>query len=49
MQWLVVAGWPCQDLSTAGTALGLKGRRSGLLFDLIRIITALQRYTQQPP
>jgi len=28
-QWLVVAGWPCQDLSRAGKQAGLAGLRSG--------------------
>jgi site-specific DNA-cytosine methylase/transposase-like protein len=48
-QWLVVAGWPCQDLSTAGTALGLRGNRSGLLFDLVRVLGALQQLAATAP
>jgi hypothetical protein len=40
--WLVVAGWPCQELlSAAGTGLGLQGPRSGLLHELVRIVGAL--------
>jgi site-specific DNA-cytosine methylase len=48
-QWLVVAGWPCQDLSTAGTALGLRGNRSSLLFDLVRVLGALQQLAATAP
>lgn len=35
---LVCGGFPCQDLSVAGKRAGLGGRRSGLFFDLARII-----------
>ena len=31
------AGFPCQDLSNAGKREGLKGKRSGLFFEIIRI------------
>jgi DNA (cytosine-5)-methyltransferase 1 len=34
---VVVGGWPCQDLSIAGRQAGLKGARSGLLAELLRI------------
>lgn len=37
-QWLVVAGWPCQDLSKAGTQQGLQGARSGMFFDLANLV-----------
>lgn len=42
-QWLVVAGWPCQDFSAAGPSHGLAGSRSRLLFDMVRIIGTLQQ------
>jgi site-specific DNA-cytosine methylase len=48
-QWLVVAGWPCQDLSTAGTSKGLHGDRSGLLFDMVRVLGAFQQLATTPP
>lgn len=49
-QWLVVAGWPCQDLSAAGKAAGLAGQRAQLLHDLVRILGALQQLQpSQPP
>ena len=33
----VVGGWPCQDISVAGSQKGLKGSRSGLFFEMIRV------------
>jgi hypothetical protein len=42
-QWLLVAGWECQDLSAAGGGAGLFGKRSRTFFDLTRILGALQR------
>lgn len=35
---IVVYGFPCQDLSIAGKRAGMKGERSGLFFDAVRII-----------
>lgn len=35
---LVVAGFPCQDLSQAGTTKGLAGSRSGLVGEVFRLI-----------
>lgn len=35
---LVTAGFPCQDISIAGHGVGLDGDRSGLFFEIIRII-----------
>lgn len=35
---VVVFGFPCQDLSVAGKRAGLKGERSGLFFDAMRIV-----------
>ena len=37
-QWIFTAGFPCQDISTAGTGKGLKGKRSGLWHQLYEII-----------
>lgn len=36
---IVVAGFPCQDLSVAGRRVGLDGKRSGLFFEVVRIAT----------
>lgn len=35
---VVIFGFPCQDLSIAGKRAGLKGERSGLFFDAMRIV-----------
>lgn len=32
------AGWPCQDVSVAGSAKGLEGERSGLWVEVARIL-----------
>ena len=39
---IITAGWPCQDLSVAGKGAGLAGERSGLFYDVARIIRALR-------
>lgn len=39
---LLTAGFPCQDLSIAGKRQGLKGERSGLLYDALKIRDHLQ-------
>ncbi|MBZ7938620.1 DNA (cytosine-5-)-methyltransferase [Campylobacter sp. W0014] len=35
---LITAGFPCQDLSIAGRKKGLNGERSGLFYEVVRII-----------
>jgi DNA (cytosine-5)-methyltransferase 1 len=35
---LICGGFPCQDISTAGKRVGIKGKRSGLWFEFARII-----------
>ncbi len=37
---MVVGGWPCQDLSSAGKLGGLSGSRSGLFFEMLRVAEA---------
>ncbi len=37
---LVVAGFPCQDLSQAGLTRGLEGDRSGLIHEVFRLVDA---------
>lgn len=39
---VLVGGWPCQDVSVAGLRAGLKGERSGLFFELVRIARRLR-------
>jgi len=48
-QWLVVAGWECQDLSPAGKGQGLQGPRSNTFFPLVHILAELQQMQQLPP
>lgn len=40
---IICAGSPCQDLSVAGKQEGLKGERSGLFRDAIRLIRDMRR------
>jgi DNA (cytosine-5)-methyltransferase 1 len=39
---LVVGGFPCQDLSVAGQRAGLSGARSGLFYEMTRIVDELR-------
>ena len=49
-QWLVVAGWECQDLSAAGVGAGLEGRHSSTFWSLLHLLGALQQLqTRRPP
>lgn len=45
---IICAGSPCQDLSVAGNRRGLKGKRSGLFSEAIRIIREMQRRYSLP-
>lgn len=38
----VWGGFPCQDISIAGARQGLEGKRSGLFFELVRIVGELR-------
>jgi DNA (cytosine-5)-methyltransferase 1 len=38
----IVAGWPCQDISPAGTGSGLDGARSGLWAEIARLAGELR-------
>ena len=40
--WITTGGFPCQDISIAGKGAGLSGSRSGLWFEMQRIISELQ-------
>lgn len=35
---VITAGFPCQDISAAGKQAGLDGERSGLFFEIIRLV-----------
>jgi DNA (cytosine-5)-methyltransferase 1 len=39
---IICGGFPCQDLSVAGSGAGLDGARSGLFFELARVVRALR-------
>lgn len=39
---LISGGFPCQDISVAGTGSGLAGGRSGLFFQITRLISELR-------
>lgn len=39
---IITAGWPCQDISRAGRQAGLEGERSGLFFDVVRLLEELR-------
>lgn len=40
---IITAGFPCQDLSSANpNGRGLEGKRSGLFFEVVRILRAVQ-------
>jgi DNA (cytosine-5)-methyltransferase 1 len=34
---VVVGGWPCQDVSSAGSMTGISGDRSGLFFTMVDV------------
>lgn len=38
---LISAGFPCQDISAAGRGAGLAGERSGLFFQVVRLVREL--------
>lgn len=42
---IITFGSPCQDLSVAGTQTGLKGSRSNLFYEAIRIIEEMREAT----
>lgn len=46
---LVIAGWPCQGHSRAGSGRGLDDPRSGLFADLVRLIQWWTTHQSTPP
>ena len=42
---IVTSGSPCQDLSVAGNQKGLKGERSGLFFESVRVVREMRAAT----
>lgn len=41
-QWIITGGFPCQDISVAGKGAGLDGERSGLWFEMHRLIREIR-------
>lgn len=39
---LIIAGFPCQDISSLGKGAGLEGKRSGLFFEVLRLAKEIQ-------
>jgi DNA (cytosine-5)-methyltransferase 1 len=39
---IITAGWPCQDISRAGRENGLSGDRSGLFYEVMRLLVELR-------
>lgn len=35
---IIYGGFPCQDISVAGLGVGLEGKRSGLFFEIMRLV-----------
>jgi len=38
----ITAGFPCQDISTAGKGAGIEGERSGLFYEIIRLANEIR-------
>lgn len=38
---IIYGGFPCQDISCAGLGAGLEGERSGLFFEVMRLVTEI--------
>jgi DNA (cytosine-5)-methyltransferase 1 len=39
---IIYGGFPCQDISTAGLGRGLEGERSGLVFEMLRLVKEIK-------
>lgn len=39
---IITGGFPCQDISCAGNGAGLEGKRSGLFFEIVRLVGELR-------
>ena len=48
-RWVMVCGFPCQDLSPAGKLAGLGGKHSKLFYETVRVLSVLQQLQAQKP
>ncbi|KAK3243339.1 hypothetical protein CYMTET_47009 [Cymbomonas tetramitiformis] len=48
-QWVMICGFPCQDLSPAGKRAGLAGKHSKLFRQVVRLLTTLQQLQKDRP
>lgn len=39
---IIYGGFPCQDISVAGKQVGLGGKRSGLFFEIVRLVSEIK-------
>lgn len=39
---IIYGGFPCQDLSLAGARVGLEGKRSGLFYEVVRLVSEIR-------
>lgn len=39
---IIIAGFPCQDISSAGKGAGLEGKRSGLFYEVVRLAKEIE-------
>src|SRR3990167_726338 len=39
---IIYGGFPCQDISNAGTGKGLEGKRSGLFYEIVRLVDEIR-------
>lgn len=39
---IIYGGFPCQDISVAGRGAGLAGKRSGLFFEIVRLVSEIR-------
>ncbi|CAM6115131.1 unnamed protein product [Calypogeia fissa] len=46
---LVIAGWPCQGHTRAGRGKGLQDPRSGMFYEMLRVLWYLQEFQARPP
>ena len=47
---IITGGFPCQDLSVAGKRAGLDGNRSGLFYEIVRLLDETKaKYLQDIP